>query len=90
MHNREGVQNPTFLVAVKVVVIAVVALSNVAGQMNQFDEFRVGTSIADVTGVPEPASVLLVALGGMMVARRRRQVCLAVSRKTRDQRPASA
>lgn len=48
------------------------AFSNVAGQTNQFDELRVGTSFADVTGIPEPGSGLLFAFGAMLIARRRR------------------
>ena len=46
--------------------------SNAAGQTNQFDEFRVGTTLADVTGVPEPSAASL-ALATLLAARRRRR-----------------
>jgi len=38
-----------------------------------FDEFRVGESFSDVTPIPEPASVALLGLGGMMLLSRRRR-----------------
>lgn len=37
------------------------------------DAIRVGTTFADVTSVPEPGSLALLGLGGLLVARRRRQ-----------------
>ncbi len=38
-----------------------------------FDEFRIGTTFADVTPVPEPASIGFLAVGGLaLLARRRR------------------
>lgn len=37
-----------------------------------FDELRVGTTLNDVTPIPEPTSALLVALGGTVVMFRRR------------------
>lgn len=49
------------------------AFDNVAGQTNQFDELRIGDSFAAITGVPESASASLVALGGLLVAIRRRR-----------------
>lgn len=49
-----------------------IAFSNVAGQTNQFDELRIGTSFADVTGIPEPGLGLLLAAGAGLIARRRR------------------
>ncbi len=39
-----------------------------------FDELRVGTTFADVTPVPEPASLVLLGLGGLMLLPRRRNV----------------
>ncbi len=51
------------------------ALSNVSGQTNEFDELRIGTSFADVTGVtgvPEPASTALLGIGAVALLRRRR------------------
>ncbi len=36
-----------------------------------WDESRLGDSLADVTGIPEPASLALLALGGMALLRRR-------------------
>lgn len=49
------------------------AFSNAAGQTNQFDELRVGTTFADVTGVPEPGATSLLALPALLLARRRRR-----------------
>jgi hypothetical protein len=48
------------------------AMTNAAGETNEFDEFRVGTTFADVTGVPEPASAAFLAIGAALLARRRR------------------
>lgn len=48
------------------------AFSNVAGQSNQFDELRIGTSFADVTGVPEPGAGWLLAIGAGLIGWRRR------------------
>ena len=38
----------------------------------QVDEIRFGASYADVTPVPEPGSLALLGLGGLLIARRRR------------------
>ncbi len=48
------------------------SMSNVIGQSNQFDEFRVGNSFADVVGVPEPGVAASALLGMLAFARRRR------------------
>lgn len=40
---------------------------------SQFDEIRFGTSYADVTPVPEPGSLALLGLGGLMMIKRRRR-----------------
>jgi hypothetical protein len=40
---------------------------------SQIDELRVGESWLDVTGVPEPATVSLLAFGGCLLLRRRRK-----------------
>lgn len=50
--------------------------TNTAGETNQFDELRVGTSFADVTGIPEPGSAVLLVLGGLVPLLRRRRVRL--------------
>lgn len=48
--------------------------ANAAGQTNEFDEFRVGTTWADVTGVvPEPGVLSLLALAPALLAGRRRR-----------------
>jgi len=39
---------------------------------NAYDEIRIGDSFADVTPIPEPASLALLGLGGLMMIRRRR------------------
>jgi hypothetical protein len=41
-------------------------------QVDGFDEIRFGTSAADVGIVPEPTSLALLGLGGLLIARRRR------------------
>ena len=38
------------------------------------DELRIGTTFADVTPVPEPATISLLAIGGLMALRRRRRL----------------
>lgn len=47
--------------------------SNAAGTTNEFDELRVGTAWADVTGVPEPTALAGVAVGGLLLLRRQRR-----------------
>jgi len=42
------------------------------GDNTLVDEIRIGTTLADVIPVPEPASVALLGLGGLMLLRRRR------------------
>jgi hypothetical protein len=46
-------------------------MANAAGATNQFDELRVGTTFADVTGVPEPASVGVLAVAAVGLLARR-------------------
>lgn len=43
-----------------------------AGTDKAFDNIVIGTTLADVDAVPEPASLALMAMGGLLVARRRR------------------
>ena len=49
------------------------SFTNAAGQSNEFDELRIGTTFADVTGIPEPATAALVAGAALALARRRRR-----------------
>lgn len=49
------------------------SFTNAAGQSNEFDELRVGTTFADVTGIPEPATAALLAGAAIALARRRRR-----------------
>ena len=49
------------------------AMSNAAGERNEFDEFRVGTTFADVTGIPEPTSASFLIFGATLLSRRRRR-----------------
>jgi hypothetical protein len=48
--------------------------TNIAGQTNQIDELRIGTTFEDVTGVvPEPGALSLVAAAGLAACARRRR-----------------
>lgn len=49
------------------------SFTNAPGQSNEFDELRVGTTFADVTGIPEPATTALLAGAAIALARRRRR-----------------
>ncbi|MGE9266603.1 MAG: hypothetical protein ACQKBY_00795 [Verrucomicrobiales bacterium] len=46
-------------------------LNNAAGQSNQLDEIRIGTSFADVAPIPEPSALLLLGLSPLALLRRR-------------------
>jgi hypothetical protein len=48
-------------------------MTSTAGQKNQFDEFRVGTTFADVSGVPEPSAEALLAFGALVPLFKRRR-----------------
>jgi len=52
---------------------------NAGGQALQFDELRIGTTFADVAGVPEPARAMMLAIAalGLMLPRHRRGVYLS-------------
>ena len=41
-------------------------------QIETFDEIRFGLTVGDVGLIPEPSSLALLGLGGLMIARRRR------------------
>lgn len=43
-------------------------------EQGRIDEIRLGEDLIDVIGVPEPTSVALLGLGGLMLARRRRLI----------------
>ena len=45
---------------------------NISGVKFYVDELRIGTTFADVTPIPEPATMTLLALGGLALLRRRR------------------
>jgi hypothetical protein len=45
---------------------------NVSGTKMFVDEIRVGTTFSDVTPIPEPVTMSLLALGGLALLRRRR------------------
>ena len=49
------------------------SFDNSAGQTNEFDELRIGTTFADVAPVPEPAAASLLALGALLAGIRRRR-----------------
>lgn len=49
------------------------ALSLQAGNSDAFDEIRIGSTFADVSPVPEPASAGLLAAGSLLLVRRRRR-----------------
>jgi hypothetical protein len=49
-----------------------ISMSNVGGQSNAFDELRVGTTFADVTGIPEPGALSLFAAASIPLFTRRR------------------
>ena len=47
--------------------------NSAGGVVVRFDEFRFGTELGDVAVVPEPSSVGLLGLGGLLLAARRRR-----------------
>ena len=49
------------------------SFDNSAGQTNEFDELRIGTTFPDVAPVPEPAAASLLALGALLAGIRRRR-----------------
>ena len=48
-------------------------MANAAGQTNALDEFRIGTTFTDVTGVPEPGSIALLGAAAIGLLRRGRR-----------------